>query len=501
MCGILAVSGYRDAIQDLYDGLIVLQHRGQDAAGIVTYDNQFHLKKSNGMVRDVFHSNSLSRLKGPMGIGHVRYPTAGCSSEFEAQPFFVNTPFGMALAHNGNLTNADVLSKRIREQEYRHLNTKSDSEVLLNVFSIALQKQKPRHLTPDHIFRAVKSVYRQCTGAYSVVALIGGHGIVGFRDPHGIRPLQLGKRKYGMKEEYMIASEDTVFKALDYEYVRDIRPGEVIFIDRNNNLHSRLVRQGQLNPCVFEWVYLAAPDSTLDGVNVFKARVRMGEALAKYIKASGIHIDSVIPIPDTGRPAAAGLADKLKVRYREAFVKNRYIGRTFIMPGQELRKRSLNFKLHPIELEFKGNSVLLVDDSIVRGNTSKKIVEMARRAGAKKVYFASASPPIIGPDPYGIDLPTTSELIAADHTVEEIRKMIGADGLFYTSIKDLHTAIRIGNPKIRRFSDGCFTGKYPTPEVTPQLLRKLGCGRNETRTLYDGFDGEESETHKALTMI
>ncbi|MBI3619208.1 amidophosphoribosyltransferase, partial [Candidatus Peregrinibacteria bacterium] len=474
MCGILAVSGYRDAIQDLYDGLIVLQHRGQDAAGIMTYDNQFHLKKANGMVRDVFHSHSLERLKGPMGIGHVRYPTAGCASEFEAQPFFVNSPFGMALAHNGNLTNASHLAKEIREQDYRHFNTNSDCEVLLNVFSLALRKQKPRHLTPENIFRAVKTVFRRCKGAYSAVALIGGHGIVGFRDPHGIRPLQLGRRHYGMKEEYMIASENTAFSALDYEFMRDVRPGEVVFIDRHNRLHSRVVRHGELNPCIFEWVYLAAPDSTIDGVNVYKARVRMGESLAKYVKAAGIHVDSIIPIPDTGRPAAAGLADKLKVRYREGFVKNRYIGRTFIMPGQDVRKRSLNFKLHPISLEFKGNNVLLVDDSIVRGNTSKKIIEMARKAGAKKVYFASASPPIIGPDPYGIDLPTTSELIAADHSIEQIRKAIGADKLFYISIDDLHRSVRVGNPKIRAFSDGCFTGHYPTPEVNLKLLKKLG---------------------------
>lgn len=498
MCGIIAVSGFRDAIQDLYDGLLVLQHRGQDAAGIVTYDSQFHLKKANGMVRDVFHSHSLERLKGPMGIGHVRYPTAGCASEFEAQPFFVNSPFGMALAHNGNLTNAAQLSKEIREQDYRHLNTTSDSEVLLNVFSLALRKLKPRHLTPDHIFRAVKSVHRRCKGAYSAVALIGGHGIVGFRDPHGIRPLQLGRRRYGMKEEYMIASESTVFAALDYEFVRDIRPGEVVFIDKQNRLHSRIVRHGELNPCIFEWVYLAAPDSTIDGVNVYKSRVRMGEALAKYIKAAGIKIDSVIPIPDTGRPAAAGLADKLKVRYREGFVKNRYIGRTFIMPGQDIRKRSLNFKLHPINLEFKGNSVLLVDDSIVRGNTSRKIVEMARKAGAKKVYFASASPPIIGPDPYGIDLPTTNELIAADHSIEQIRKAIGADGLFYISIDDLHKAVRVGNPKIRKFSDGCFTGKYPTPEVNLKLLKHLGQGRNQTREAYVEESAEAGQPVMAL---
>lgn len=502
MCGIIAVSGFRDVIQDLYDGLIVLQHRGQDAAGIVTFNNQFHMKKATGMVTEVFHNKSLARLRGPMGIGHVRYPTAGCSSEFEAQPFFVNSPFGMALAHNGNLTNSSQLTKEITEKDYRHLNTTSDSEVLLNVFSLALRKTRPDKLTPEHVFRAAKTVFRRCKGAYSAVALIGGHGIVGFRDPHGIRPLQLGKRKFGMKDEYMIASENTVFKSLDFEFIRDVQPGEVIFIDKHNRLHSRIVKHGQLNPCIFEWVYLAAPDSTIDGINVYKARVRMGEALARQIKAAGIKIDSVIPIPDTGRPAAAGLADKLKVRYREGFVKNRYIGRTFIMPGQELRKRSLNFKLHPIELEFKGNNVLLVDDSIVRGNTSKKIIEMARKAGAKKVYFASASPPIIGPDPYGIDLPTTTELIAADHSIEETRKILGADGLFYTTVKDLHWAVRVGNPKIRKFSDGCFTGRYPTPEITPKLLKNLGTGRNTTRERYNESESQENaEQTKMMALV
>ncbi len=501
MCGIIAVSGYRDIIQELYDGLIVLQHRGQDAAGIVTYDNQFHLKKSTGMVSEVFHRHSLERLKGPMGIGHVRYPTAGCSSEFEAQPFFVNSPFGMALAHNGNLTNAAQLAREIKEYDYRHLNTNSDSEVLLNVFSLALRKQRPNHLTAEHVFRAVKTVFRRCKGAYSVVSLIGGHGIVAFRDPHGIRPLQLARKRYGMKYEYMVASENTVFKALDYEFVRDIQPGEAVYIDKNNRLHSRVVRQGTLSPCIFEWVYLAAPDSTIDGVNVYKARVRMGEYLARQIRAAGIKIDSVIPIPDTGRPAAAGLADKLKVRYREGFVKNRYIGRTFIMPGQEVRKRSLNFKLHPIELEFKGNSVLLVDDSIVRGNTSRKIVEMARKAGAKKVYFASASPPIIGPDPYGIDLPTSSELIASNHTIDEIRKAIGADGLFYSTVEDMRKSIRIGNPKIRHFSEGCFTGKYPTPEVTPKLLKSMGCGRNETRDQFNRDEERNPDQTKMMALV
>jgi len=493
MCGIIAISGFRDVIQDLYDGMIMLQHRGQDAAGIITYNEQFHLKKANGMVRDVFHEKSLARLKGTVGIGHVRYPTAGCASEFEAQPFFVSTPFGIALAHNGNLTNAEELRKRLREKEYRHLNTNSDSEILLNMFSVALRNQKPKgKLSPEQVFGAVRNVFRNCKGAYSAVALIGSQGIVGFRDPHGIRPLQIGKRKFGMKEEYIIASENTAFKALEFEFVRDVRPGEVVFIDSKNHLHTQQVRKGQLNPCIFEWVYLAAPDSTLDGVNVYKARVRMGEYLARQIKSANIKIDSVIPVPDTGRPTAAGLADKLKVRYREGLIKNRYISRTFIMPGQEVRKRNLHFKLHPIDLEFKNLNVLLVDDSIVRGNTSKKIVELVREAGAKKVYFAAAAPPIISQDPYGIDLPTTQELIASNLTIDEIRKHIGADGLFYGTIEDLRKSIRYGNKNIHRFSEGCFTKKYPTPEVTPKLLRDLGKQRNQTRITYLE-DGQKSD--------
>jgi amidophosphoribosyltransferase len=501
MCGIMAISGYQDVIQDLYDGLMLLQHRGQDAAGIMTYNNQFHLKKANGMVRDVFHAKSLARLKGPMGIGHVRYPTAGCSSEFEAQPFFVNSPFGIAMAHNGNLTNHKQLAKDLLEKEFRHLNTNSDSEILLNVFAVALHHQKPTKLTAEHVFGACKTVFEKCTGAYSAVALIGGHGIVAFRDPHGIRPLQLAKRKYGMKEEYMIASESSAFYGLEFEFIRDIEPGEVIFIDKKNKLHSRKVVKGELNPCMFEWVYLAAPDSTIDGVNVYKARVRMGEYLADQIKASGIKIDSVIPIPDTGRASATGLADKLKARYREGFVKNRYIGRTFIMPGQKMRKRSLKFKLHPIELEFKGKNVLLVDDSIVRGNTSKKIIELVREAGAKKVYFASSSPPIIGPDPYGIDLPTTTELVAADRTIEEVRKFIGADGLFYSKIEDMHRAITYGNKKITTFSEGCFTKKYPTPEITPKLLRELGCSRNDSRSDSDDEEDTDSDGTKTMSLV
>ena len=501
MCGIIAVSGFREAIHDLYDGMIMLQHRGQDAAGMMTYDNQFHLKKANGMVQDVFHAKSISRLTGTMGIGHVRYPTAGCSSEFEAQPFFVNTPFGIAMAHNGNLTNSVELEKELTERYYCHMNTNSDSEILLNVFAEALRNQKPKMLTPKDVFGALNTVYRKCKGAYSCVALIGGQGILGFRDPHGIRPLQIGKRRNGMKEEYILASENTAFKALEYEFVRDVRPGEAIFIDKKNRLHSRQMRKGKLSPCVFEWIYLAAPDSTIDGVNVYKSRVRMGEYLAAQIRNAGIKIDSVIPVPDTGRPVAAGVSDKLKIRYREGLIKNRYIGRTFIMPGQNIRKRSLHFKLHPINLEFKGRSVLLVDDSIVRGNTSKKIVELVREAGAKEVHFASAAPPIIGPDPYGIDLPTTTELIANQHSIEQIRKFIGADSLFYGTVEDMHRAIRYGNSKIHAFSEGCFTKKYPTPEVTPALLRQIGSQRNKTRKNFDVGEGQEQEGSPMLTLV
>ncbi len=501
MCGIIAVSGYSDAIQDLYDGLIVLQHRGQDAAGIVTFDSQFHLKKANGMVRDVFHAQSLERLRGPMGIGHVRYPTAGCSSEFEAQPFFVNSPFGIALAHNGNLTNSKKLTDELLHSDFRHLNTNSDSEVLLNVFALALQRQRPIKLKPEHVFRAVRTVHRRCQGSYSAVALIGGQGIVAFRDPYGIRPLVLGKRKYGMKEEYIICSESTVMKPLGYEFIRDIRPGEAVFIDTKNHVHARICKKGELSPCAFEWIYLAAPDSVIDDVSVYKARLRMGESLAKQIKASGIQIDSVIPIPDSSRAAAAGLADKLKVRYREGFVKNRYIGRTFIMPGQAIRQRSLHFKIHPIDLEFAGNRVLLVDDSIVRGNTSRKIVEMAKEAGAKKVYFASASPPITGPCPYGVDIPTTDELIGSHNNIKEICKMIGADGLFYAKTEDMVKAIRIGNRRLQKLCTGCFNGRYPTPEITKKLLLDLGCNRNSTRDEHNMSSDEEGEAYKAMTLI
>jgi amidophosphoribosyltransferase len=490
MCGIIAIcGGTQPAIQDLYDGLIVLQHRGQDAAGIATSDGRFHVKKGNGLVRDVFQTGMLRSMEGTFGIGHVRYPTAGCCSSDEAQPFFVNSPFGIALGHNGNLTNAKKLRGELLHSDFRHLNTTSDSEILLNVFALALQQQRSTRLTKEHVFRAVRTVFRRCTGSYSAVAVIGGQGIVAFRDPYGIRPLQIGMRKDGRRKTYIVCSETTVMKPLGYEFVRDVRPGEAIFVDTKGTMHTHTCQRGKLSPCAFEWVYLAAPDSLLDNVSVYKARVRMGEALAEQIRKSGIKIDSVIPIPDSARAAAAGLSDRLKIRYREGFVKNRYIGRTFIMPGQKIRQRSLRFKIHPIDLEFKDNNVLLVDDSIVRGNTSRKIVDMAREAGAKKVYFASASPPLTKPCPYGVDIPTSSELIASKHSIEEIRRKIGADKLFYLTVDEMVGAIRVGNPKIQNVCTGCFNGKYVTPEVTRALI--LDMGRQRSRGRWQGSRGME----------
>lgn len=499
MCGIIALAGYDDVIQDLYDGLVLLQHRGQDAAGIVTYDDQFHLKKANGMVQEVFHSKSIDRLRGRIGIGHVRYPTAGCNSEFEAQPFFVNSPFGIALAHNGNLTNAAELGQELLQEEFCHLNTTSDSEVLLNVFAQALRRQRPKKLSPELLFRAMRAVYRRCKGSYACVALIGGQGIIGFRDAYGIRPLAIGKRKFGMKEEYIICSENAAMEPLGFEFLRDVEPGEVIFVDRKNQMHTRVCRRGELHPCIFEWVYLAAQDSLIDRVSVYKARVRMGELLARQIKNAGLKIDSVIPIPDTSRAAAAGISDALNIRYREAFVKNRYIGRTFIMPGQHLRQRSVHFKIHPIKLEFRKNNVLLVDDSIVRGNTMRKIVEMARTAGARKVYVAIACPPLRSPCPYGVDMPTYDEFIAHERSIEEVRKLIGADALFYGKMEDLIASVRRGNPRIKSFCTGCMNKRYPTPEVNKRLLLHMGRRRSHTRD--SGSEGEENEGAGLLSLV
>jgi amidophosphoribosyltransferase len=483
MCGIIGIVGKDDVNQAIYDGLTVLQHRGQDAAGIITCDDgRVYLRKDNGLVRDVFHTRHMRDLRGTSGIGHVRYPTAGCSSSAEAQPFYVNSPFGIALAHNGNLTNAEELKRDLFMEDRRHINTESDSEVLLNVFAHELHAQGKLRLTETDIFNAVAGVHRRCRGAYAAVVLIIGYGIVAFRDPHGIRPVVFGKRETPKGAEYMVASESVAMDLLGFELVRDVAPGEALYVSLDGELYTRQCAEHPLyTPCIFEYVYLARPDSILDGVSVYKARLRMGEKLAdKILRDWSDHdIDVVIPIPDTSRTAALQLANVLGVKYREGFIKNRYIGRTFIMPGQTLRKKSVRQKLNAIELEFKAKNVLLVDDSIVRGTTSQQIIQMARDAGARKVYFASAAPPVRHPNVYGIDMPSASELVAYGRTDEEVCHEIGADKLIFQDLPDLIKAVHQGNRKLQGFEDSVFTGKYITGDVRPEYLVALEQLRND----------------------
>ena len=500
MCGIVGIVGYSAVNQQLYDALTVLQHRGQDAAGIVTAENdRLHLRKSNGMVRDVFQTQHMLELRGNMGIAHVRYPTAGCESSAEAQPFYVNSPYGITLAHNGNLTNASALKRELFVDEMRHLNTDSDSEILLNIFAQELQRIGKLKITPADIFKAVSGVHQRCTGAYAVVIMIMGYGVLGFRDPHGIRPICYGKRENQHGPEYMIASEDVALNSLGFDVLGDIAPGEAVFIENNGGLFRQQCSDHPvLNPCLFEYVYLARPDSIIDNVSVYKARLRMGETLAdKILREWPDHdIDVVIPIPDTSRTAALPLAYNLGIKYREGFIKNRYIGRTFIMPGQKQRKKSVRQKLNPIELEFKGKNVLLVDDSIVRGTTSQQIIEMARSAGAKKVYFASAAPPVRYPNVYGIDMPSAEELIAHGRTEEEVAQAIGADRLFFQDIDDLRKTVKAGNSLIYDFEDSVFSGHYLTEEVTSEYLSELAAERNDNaKTIKRGTDIEPIELH------
>jgi len=472
MCGILGIISSGNVAQEIYDGLLTLQHRGQDSAGIVTFDDHFHLKKGNGLVRDVFKTGTMSRLTGNIGMGHTRYPTAGSYKASESQPFYVNSPFGIALVHNGNLTNYEELKKQITESDMRFLNTKSDSEVLLNVFAHEIKSLDVKKMTPEHIFKAMKEVYKRLKGSYCVIALIAGHGLVAFRDPYGIRPLIIGKRTSKMTDEYAIASESVSLDTLGFNYLADIQPGEVLFIDTKFQIHKKMCAPNRTwAPCLFEWVYIARPDSTIDNISVYKTRLRLGEYLGKRIKKENLDIDVVVPVPDSARSAAIPLAYELGVKYREGLVKNRYIGRTFIMPGQAQRQRSIRFKLNPIKLEFKNKNVLLVDDSIVRGNTSKKIVEMVRNAGAKKVYFASCAPPLISPCVYGVDMPTRKDLIAYNLSEETIAKVIGADRVFYQTLEDLEKAAGKGNKQVTGFCGACFSGKYPTPEINEKVLR------------------------------
>ena len=483
MCGIIGMVARSAVNQAIYDGLTVLQHRGQDAAGIITCEGgRLHLRKNNGLVRDVFHTRHMLRLYGNMGIGHVRYPTAGCESSAEAQPFYVNSPYGISLAHNGNLTNSDKLKQELFQDDLRQINTDSDSEILLNVLAHELQQQGKLKMKVDDVFRAVAGVHKRCRGAYAAVAMITGYGVVAFRDPFGIRPLVFGKQESPQGTSYMMASESVALDGLGYELVRDVAPGEAVFITLDGQLHTRQCAENPaVKPCIFEYVYLARPDSIIDDVSVYKARLRMGETLADKIRRvrPDHDIDVVIPIPDTSRTSALQMANNLGLKYREGFIKNRYIGRTFIMPGQQQRKKSVRQKLNAIDLEFNGKNVLLVDDSIVRGTTSTQIIEMAREAGAKKVYFASAAPPVRFPNVYGIDMPNSDELIAHGRTEEEVCREIGADWLLFQDLEDLKEAVRKGRPDIDGFDDSVFTGNYITGDIDEDYLNLLQSSRSD----------------------
>lgn len=495
MCGLTGIVGKTNVAPQIYDALTVLQHRGQDAAGIMTCsDDRFHQRKGVGLVRDVFRQHHMQRLEGNIGIGHVRYPTAGSAGAANAQPFYVNSPYGIALAHNGNLTNSRALRQELFESEMRHLNTDSDSEVLLNVFAYELQALGKLHPEPDDLFAAVSAVHRRCRGGYAAVAMIVNYGVIAFRDPFGIRPLVVGYRGEGSEREYMVASESVALDVLGFRLLGDVAPGEAVYIDAQRQLHMRQCAEAPLlSPCIFEHVYFARPDSLIDEISVYKTRARQGEALArKILRERPDHdIDVVIPIPDSSRTAGLALAQSLGIKYREAFVKNRYIGRTFIMPGQQQRQKSVRQKLNPIRLEFEGKNVMIVDDSIVRGTTSREIIQMARDAGAARVYLASAAPPVRYPNVYGIDMPSPKELIAHGRTVQEIGAMIGADWLVYQDLEELISCSKEGNPLIDAFDCSVFDGNYVTGDVDEDYLAALDAERNDeaqsiTRQSSDG---------------
>ena len=491
MCGVVGTISHQPVNQLLYDALLLLQHRGQDAAGFATmHGNSFAMHKANGLVRDVFRTRNMRSLVGNAGIGQVRYPTAGsASSEEEAQPFYVSAPFGIILAHNGNLTNAPILRSEMAYRDRRHINTNSDTEVLLNVLADELQKEtNSAALDDDSIFKAVVGLNKRVKGSYAVVALIAGFGLLAFRDPFGIRPLCIGRIDTPQGPEWMLASESVALEGLGFTVVRDVQPGEAIYIDMDGNFHSRqCASNASLNPCIFEYVYLARPDSTIDGVTVYNVRMRMGDYLAEKIRAEAdvSKIDVVMPIPDSSRPAAMQVAKRLGISYREGFFKNRYIGRTFIMPGQAVRKKSVRQKLNAMRIEFKDKTVLIVDDSIVRGTTSYEIVQMARESGAKKVIFASAAPPVRFPNVYGIDMPTRSELVAYGRTHDEINQLIGADQLIYQSVEDMKKAVQDINPSIKNFESSCFDGVYISGDITEAYLDALEAARNIANTEED----------------
>jgi amidophosphoribosyltransferase len=493
MCGIVGIVGKDPVNQSLYDALLVLQHRGQDAAGIVTCEGEkLHLRKDKGLARDVFRTRHMIQLRGTMGVGHVRYPTAGASSSAESQPFYVNSPYGIVLAHNGNLINAEALKRDLFEEDLRHINTESDSEILLNVLAHELQIEGKLRIDEQDIFRAVAGVHRRCRGGYAAVAMIPGFGIFGFRDPYGIRPIVYGKRETHRGTEYMIASESVALDTLGFDLMADVAPGEAVFIDVDGHLYRhQCAEQPVVSPCIFEFVYFARPDSIIDNISVHKARSRMGRKLAAKIKREwrDHEIDVVIPVPDTSRTAALQLANALGIAYAEGFIKNRYIGRTFIMPGQKVRKKSVRQKLNAIDLEFRKKNVLLVDDSIVRGTTSQQIIQMARDAGARRVYFASAAPPVRYPNVYGIDMPAASELIAHARSEEEVATLLGADGLIFQDLDALIEAVqKKGKSCVDRFDASVFDGHYVTGDVTDAYLLHLEAARND-------FAKEEGERH------
>lgn len=487
MCGVVGLLARSNVNQELYDALTIIQHRGQDAAGIMTCDNnRVMLRKSNGLVRDAIRENHMLNLTGNMGIGHVRYPTAGTQSVFESQPFYVNSPYGIGFVHNGNLVNTAELAQDLQEADLRHLNTNSDSEVLLNVLAYELQRVGGAHLSTPAIFQAMKSVYNRVSGAFAAVAMICGYGILAFRDPHGIRPLVYGKRETDSGTDYMVASETIALDVLGYKLIGDVAPGEAIFIDLDGQIHRKIcAKKTSLSPCIFEFIYLARPDSVIDKIPVYKSRLNMGVRLAnKILREHPDHdIDVVIPIPDTSRTSALSLAQTLGVDYSEGFVKNRYIGRTFIMPGQHMRRNSVRLKLNAMKEEFRGRNVLLVDDSIVRGTTSGEIIQMARDVGAKQVYFASAAPEVRYPNVYGIDMPSAAELIAHDRTVDEIAQTIGADWLVFQDLNDVSEAINDAAKRsedcISQFETSIFTGHYITGDVTPEYLDQLAKQRSD----------------------
>ncbi len=479
MCGIIGVyTSKREAMPEIYDGLLILQHRGQDAAGITTYDDGFHTVKGTGLVRDIFNKELLKELKGNIGVGHTRYPTVGGGTAVDAQPFTINTPFGISMVHNGNVTNYKPLKEELLKKDLRHLYSTCDAEVILNVFASELQNQKPKDIKSENVFKAVEGVFKRVKGAYTVVGFIAQKGMFIFRDPCGIKPGILGEKGEGKDKSFLVASESVVHDVLGYNHMENIKPGEAVFIDKDMKVHKKQVAKPNHHPCIFEYVYFARPDSLMDKISVYKTRLRLGNALARQFKKMNIKPDVVVPIPETSSTAGITLAHDLNVKYREGFIKNRYIARTFIMPDQEQREISVKFKLNPIKLEFRDKEVLLVDDSIVRGTTSKKIIDIARKAGAKKVYFASTCPPLRYPCVYGIDMSTYDEFIAKKHSVKEIEKIIGADLLVYQTMEDMIKSAQTGNSNIKHFCTACFDGNYPTGDVTEEMIKCIEDERN-----------------------